>query len=163
MSSILWQIDEINLQKSKILKCVKKPKEVKIYNPILRIRFSIAVAKYNGSKCYYIEVDTPFNNSSIQRYGWVKNETYWSFIAINNPDNSMAEFRNTQSNNEFEIKLLEQTCAGWYNRNNGTQLHKNNSIEFNHWTEFVIATTIVFEEGVFSDENRLLHHSCNIN
>lgn len=148
----LWKIDDVDFKKSKIQK-VKIPKKFKLYNSILN---SCTFIKLNDSKNYSIDVFTPFDNSSIQSYNWIRcNKLDWAFVANNEQNVKYVQFKKT-SDDTFYIDFLKSSPLGWINKN-----HKNNGEDSDkYWVEFVLATTIILQDEVHDNITR--YKSCII-
>jgi hypothetical protein len=133
----LWTIDPVKIKKSKIFGRIKRPRVFSINNKELG---SHSVFEYGSSehepKGYSGEVTTPFDESSIQRYRWVryKDGSRWVLIARNDPNTPLVEFRKTTSENEFDIVFLESSPLGWSFRSFSTQ--NTNSVDMNQSVQF---------------------------
>ncbi|GBC01457.1 hypothetical protein RclHR1_00420019 [Rhizophagus clarus] len=133
----LWSIEPVKVKKSKILGRIKRPRAFSLNNAELG---SHSVFEYGSSehepKGYSGEVTTPFDESSIQRYRWVryKDGSRWVFIARNDPNTPLAEFRKTAFKNEFDIVFLEPSPLGWNFRNFSSP--NTNSVDSNQSAQF---------------------------
>ncbi|CAG8642161.1 1443_t:CDS:2 [Rhizophagus irregularis] len=136
-TTALWTIDQAKIKKSKIFGRIKRPRVFSINNAELG---SHSVFEYGSSehepKGYSGEVTTPFDQSSIQRYRWVryKDGSRWVFIARNDPNTPLVEFRKTAFENEYDIVFLEPSSLGWTYRNFSSD--KTNSVDLNQSAQF---------------------------
>lgn len=148
----LWKT-VVDSKKSKIHK-LKFPKKFELYNSILNSRSFIEI---DDSKKYSIVVFTPFDNSSIQSYNWIRlNKLDWAFVANNEQSVEYVQFKKT-ADNAFYIDFLKSAPFGWRNRN-----HKFKSCEYSDkiWVEFVLATTVILQVEV--QDNILKYKPCII-
>ncbi|PKY32182.1 hypothetical protein RhiirB3_419990 [Rhizophagus irregularis] len=136
-TTALWTIDQAKIKKSKIFGRIKRPRVFSINNAELG---SHSVFEYGSSehepKGYSGEVTTPFDQSSIQRYRWVryKDGSRWVFIARNDPNTPLVEFRKTAFENEYDIVFLEPSSLGWTYRNFSSD--KTHSVDLNQSAQF---------------------------
>ncbi|CAG8733935.1 10455_t:CDS:1, partial [Ambispora leptoticha] len=120
-------IEPANLKYSKILGKPRRPKRFTIkYVPTgSASTFKKQTDNESSSSTleYYGDVNTPFDNTCVQRYKWIKsldtqkkckeNNHKWIFVACNDPETPLAEFRPTNIENEFDIVFLERAPIGW--------------------------------------------------
>jgi len=116
----LWTIDQVKIKKSKLLKKTKRPRVFTMSNSQIGCQSEFEYgSSENEPKGYSGEVTTPFDQSSLQRYRWVryKDGSRWVFIARNDPNTPLVELRKTSSKDEFDIVFLLPSPPGWRLRN----------------------------------------------
>ncbi|CAG8543118.1 2368_t:CDS:2 [Ambispora gerdemannii] len=122
----IWSIEPPKIKRSKILRKPRRPNRFTIkYVPTGSVSTFKKQTNDNESSSsstieYYGDVITPFDNTCLQRYKWVKSleskkkcENKWTFVACNDPKTPLAEFRSSNVENEFDIVFFGQAPIGW--------------------------------------------------